>query len=314
MIWRRILSIIPLLLVVTFMVSLLSTFLPGNIAVTLAGPDADAERIAEVKEILRIDRSVWERWWDWTTDAVQGDLGRSFFSRRPVVDDIASRWPITASLVVGALLVAVVVGVPLGIIAGRNKGGWVDRGATLLATMGVSIPHFVIGIFLLVVFAIYLDLLPFADYSPVDKAGYLEWFKHLVIPVLALSGSMVAEVTRQLRSALADTLEQDYVRTARAKGLRERTIIMKHALRLAVLPTISVLAVQVTRLFGGAVVVELVFSMGGLGEYTVDAVFNQDFPVIQGIVPLAVLVAVFMSLLSDLAFLKLNPRLRAEGA
>ena len=314
MVLRRILSVIPILLIVTFLVALLSTFLPGDIATTLAGPDADSERIEEVREVLRIDRPVTERWWDWTTDAVQGDLGTSYFTRRTVTREIADRWSITGSLVLGAVIVSSLIGVPLGVLAGVYRGGVVDRAATLSATLGVSVPHFVIGIFGLVIFAKWLDWLPFANYAPVATNGYVGWAKHLAIPVFALSGSMIAELTRQLRSAVSEELESDYIRTARAKGLSERVVVLKHGLRLAVLPAISVLSVQITRLFGGAVIVEFVFSLGGLGQYTADAVLKQDFPVIQGIVPLAVIIAVTMSLLADLTFLKLNPRLRAEGA
>lgn len=314
MILRRVLSVIPILLIVTFLVALLSTFLPGDIAATLAGPDADSERIQEVREFLRIDRPVHERWWDWTTDAVRGDLGTSLFTRRTVTREIAERWSITGSLVLGAVLLSLLVGVPLGILAGRYRGGYIDRVATLSATLGVSVPHFVVGIFGLVVFARWLGWLPFANYAPVEDNGYVEWAKHLAIPVVAVSGSTIAELTRQLRSAVSEELESDYIRTARAKGLPERVVVLRHGLRLAVLPAVSVLSVQVTRLFGGAVIVEYVFRLGGIGAYTADAVLKQDFPVIQGIVPLAVLIAVSMSLLADLAFLKLNPRLRAEGA
>lgn len=313
MILRRILSVIPILLIVTFLVALLSAFLPGDIATTLAGPDADSARIEEVRETLRVDRPVYERWWDWSADAVRGDLGTSYFTRRSVTREIADRWSITGSLVLLSVLLSLLIGVPLGILAGRYRGSAIDRAATLSATLGVSVPHFVIGIFGLVIFAKWLDWLPYANYAPVAKNGYLEWAKHLVIPVVALSGSMIAELTRQLRSAVSEELESDYIRTARAKGLSERVVVFKHGLRLALLPAVSVLSVQITRLFGGAVIVEFVFSLGGLGQYTADAVLKQDFPVIQGIVPLAVVIAVFMSLLADLVFLKLNPRLRAEG-
>ena len=312
MILRRVLSIIPILIIVTFLVTSLTTFLPGDVASTLAGPTAGADRIAEVRDQLRLDDSVFERWWNWASDAIRGDLGTSFFSRRAVTRDISDRWTITASLVVGAALVAILIGVPLGIIAGYRKGGWVDRLATLIATIGVSIPHFVIGIFLLVMFAIWLDWLPFAGYSHPSEDGWAEWAKHLAIPVLALSAAMIAELARQIRSSLAETLEQDYIRTARAKGLPTSKVVLKHGLRLAILPAVSVMAVQLTRLFGGAVVIELVFNLGGLGSYMFDAILTQDIPVIQGLVPLAVVLAVTLGVVADLLFLVLYPALRKK--
>lgn len=312
MIWRRLLAIIPLVLVVSFLVFLLTVFLPGDEAVTLAGENASPERVEEVREALDLDDPLLERYVHWVGDAAQGDLGRSLFTKREVTAEIASRWVVTLQLVIGSLVLALLVGVPAGIIAGRTKGRLPDRLATLFASFGVAVPSFVVGLWLIVIFAAWLDLVPFAGYISFGESP-VEWGKRMILPMLALSGVMIAELTRQIRAGLVDTLETDYIRTARAKGLRERTVVNKHALRVAVSPALAVVSVNVARAFGGAVVIEQVFSLPGLGRMTVNAIIQRDLPILQGVIPLAVLVAVVMTLLSDVVNMKLNPRLRFES-
>lgn len=313
MIWRRVLSIIPLLLVVSFLVFALSAFLPGDAAVTLAGENASPERIEEIRTNLGLDKPLPVRYGEWLGSAVQGDLGRSLFTKRAVRTEITDRWLVTFQLVSGGVALSLLIGVPAGIIAGRSRGRWPDRIATLGATIGVAIPSFVIGLWLIVVLAIWLDLLPFAGYVPMSS-GLWEWGQRMLIPTIAISGVMTAELTRQIRGGLVETLESDFIRTARAKGLSEGLVVNKHALRMAASPAISVLSVQVARLFGGAVVVEKVFSLPGLGSLIVDSIIQRDLPILQGVIPLAVLIAVFMTLIGDLLQSALNPRVRLQGA
>jgi peptide/nickel transport system permease protein len=309
---RRLLSIIPLLIVVSFAVFCLELFLPGDPAANLAGESASQEQIEEIRQELELDKPLPERYWNWVTNAVQGDFGRSLYSNRSVSGEIAERWTVTATLVGGAILVAVVVGVPFGIVAGTKRGRWPDRLATVLSSLGVALPNFLLGILLILVFSIWLKLLPVAGYvSPGDDV--LDWARHLILPILAVSGLVMAELTRQLRSSMAETEEEDYTRTARAKGLPESTVVGKHSLRLAIVPAIAVLGVQAARLFGGAVIVEQIFSLPGLGQLTIDAILNRDLPVLQGIIPLAVVIAVVMTLLADLARIWLNPQLRRRA-
>jgi peptide/nickel transport system permease protein len=310
-IWRRVLSVVPLVVAASFLVFCLEVFLPGDPAVTLAGEGASPERIAQLRDDLDLDDPLLVRYGRWLGDAVQGDLGHSLFTRRPVGDEIVDRLGVTLSLVAGALVVAVVVGVPLGILAARRQG-WVDRSTTLGATLGVAVPHFVIGIVLIVVFALWLDWFPTSRYAPLGD-GVGEWLRHLALPVLALSAVVTAEVMRQLRSSLQQTLAEPYIVAARARGLPERSIVYRHALRVAASPVITVLSVQAARLFGAAVIVEQVFDLSGLGRLTVDAVLNRDLPVLQGVVPVAVVVAVLSALAADLAQMALNPRLRRVG-
>jgi peptide/nickel transport system permease protein len=311
-IWRRALAIVPIILIVSFLVFLLSAFLPGDEAVTLAGENAGPERVEEIRQALNLDEPLVTRWVHWVGDAAQGDLGRSLFTKREVTSEIGARWVVTLQLVLGSLFVALIIGVPAGIIAARNKGRFLDRAATLLASFGVAVPSFVVGLWLIIVFAAWLDVVPFAGYVPFGESP-LEWGKRMILPVLALSGVMIAELTRQIRSQLVDVLDSDYIRTARAKGLRERTVVNKHGMRVAASPALSVLSVHVARSFGGAVVVEHVFSLPGLGKLTVNAITQRDLPILQGVIPLAVLIAVVLTLLADIANVVLNPRLRLQS-
>ena len=311
MIARRMLAIVPIMLIVSFLVFLLAVFLPGDEAVTLAGENAGPARVQEVREALHLDKPLVSRYVTWVGDAVRGDLGRSLFTKREVVSEIASRWVVTLQLVLGSLLVSLLIGVPAGIIAARHRGRWLDRAATLVSSFGVAVPSFVVGLWLIVIFAAWLDVVPFAGYVAFGESP-VEWAKRMILPILALSGVMIAELMRQIRAALVDTLDTDYIRTARAKGLRERTVVNKHGMRVAASPALSVISVHVARAFGGAVVVEQVFSLPGLGKMTVNAITQRDLPILQGVIPLAVLIAIIMTLLADIANVVLNPRLRFQ--
>jgi peptide/nickel transport system permease protein len=307
---RRLLAIIPLVVAVSIVVFSLQLLLPGDPAVTLAGENPTQERVTEIRRSLGLDKPFVERYGDWAGDALQGDFGRSLYTNRPVSSEISTRWSVTAMLLGGALVLALLVGIPAGLLAGYHRGGWVDRLVTFLSSLGVALPDFLIGVFLVVVFSVWLDVVPIAGYTPVS-GGVGEWFRHMIIPWVALSAGMTAQVARQLRASVHEVLQEGYMRTARAMGLRRRTRVVKYTLRVAASPALSVLSVQAARLAGGAVLVESVFQLPGLGRLMVDAVQNRDLPVLQGIVPLAVVVAVVVTLLADLGQLLLNPRLRS---
>jgi len=312
MIVRRLLAIVPIMLAVTFLIFLLTAFLPGDEAVTLAGENASAERIVEVREALNLDRPIIPRYLDWIERAVQGDLGRSLFTNQNVVTEIAARWVITLQLVIGSLIFSLLIGIPIGMSAARFRGRWPDRVFTLMSSVGISIPSFVFGIYLMLIFSVWLGILPFAGYVPFSEDP-LQWAKQLVLPIAAMSGGMIAELSRQTRSALIDSLDSDYIRTARAKGMSETKIIGKHAMRVAVSPVLSIVSVHVARAFGGAIVIERIFALPGLGAMTVDAITQRDLPLLQGVIPLAVVVAMSVTLLSDIINFKINPRLQFDG-
>lgn len=306
MVLRRFLSIIPIVLAASFIVFCLEVFLPGDPAVSLAGPDASLDRIEQIRQSLQLDRPLIARYFDWLGDAVRGDLGTSLFTRRSVSDEILARWTVTGQLVTAALLLAIVVGVPLGMAAALRRGGIIDRLALVGAAVGAALPAFLLGIVLIVVFAVWLGWLPVAGFVPFGRSPF-DWARSLVLPAVALSGLVIAELTRQVRSALIEVMEQDFVRMARAKGLPERIVVLKHGMRLAAQTAVTVLGVQAARLFGGALIVEQVFSLPGLGRYTIDAISNRDLPVLQGVVPLMVVIAVVLSVVADLGQQALNP-------
>ena len=312
MIVRRLLALVPIMLAVTFLIFLLTAFLPGDEAVTLAGENASAERIVEVREALNLDRPIIPRYLDWVKGAAQGDLGRSLFTNQKVVTEIAARWIITLQLVIGSLIFSLLIGIPIGMTAARFRGRWPDRVFTLMSSVGISVPSFVFGIYLMLLFAVWLGILPFAGYIPFSEDP-LQWAKQLILLIAAMSSGMIAELSRQTRSALIDSLDSDYIRTARAKGLSETKIIGKHAMRVAVSPVLSIVSVHVARAFGGAIVIERIFALPGLGAMTVDAITQRDLPLLQGVIPLAVVVAMTVTLLSDIINFKINPRLQFEG-
>jgi peptide/nickel transport system permease protein len=306
---KRVLMIIPVLLVVTFGVFWLQTFLPGDEAATLAGESATPERIEEVRQQLRLDEPLFSRYGAWLGDAVQGDLGTSLFTRRAVGEEILSRWFVSLTLVGGAVLVSLVVSVPVALFVGRRPGSILDRIVSVICALAVAIPDFVLGMVLIVVLALNAQVFPLRGWVPPSES-LGESLRHLVLPVLALSAAMAAVITRQLRSNIADVMGEDFMRTARAKGLGSRAIMVRHALRAAAPTTVSILGVQVARLLGGVVVIETVFGIHGLGELTVTAIQQRDLPMIAGIVPVLVVIAIGANLLADVVNTRIDPRLR----
>ncbi len=313
MIWKRLVMVFPLLAVVSVGVFSLEELLPGDAAVSLAGEGASIERINEIRHSLHLDDSFGSRYIHWVSNALHGDFGTSLFTRRSVAEEITSRWTVTLTLVLGAVLLSLLISVPTAIFAGRREGGWFDRAVSFGSALGVAIPDFVLGIVLVIIFGIWLGWLPITGYVPISQS-FGGWLEHLILPVIALSAALSAVLTRQLRSNLASTLREDYMRTAYAKGLRERSVLLKHGLRAAAPPAVSILGVQIARLLGGVVVVESVFALPGLGQLTVNSIINRDLPVVQGVIPLMVLIAVLVNLAADLVNIGLSPRVRAALA
>lgn len=308
---RRLLLMIPLLFVVSIIVFGLTQLVPGDPAVTLAGETATPERIEEIRESLGLNDPLIVQYWNWVTGVLQGDLGTSLYSTQTVATFVKQALPATLSLAAIALTLVVLVGVPFGLIAGTRPGTLIDRILTGVAALGVAAPAYWVGIVLLIVFANNLGWFPPTQYVPISE-GIGTWLHHLILPAIALSLAGIVEVTRQLRSAMRETMLQDYVRTAKAKGLSSRKIIFKHALKNAAIPVVTVIGLQVNSLLGGAIAVELVFNLNGIGLTAVRAVQNRDIPVIQGIVLLSVVVVAFSNLIVDILYGRLNPKVRAS--
>lgn len=311
LIGRRLLLTIPLLFFVSLIVVGLVQLVPGDPAVTIAGENATPERIAEVRERLGTDDPVIEQYGRLMKGIVTGDLGKSLYSEQNVLDAMVTALPVTLSLAGLALLFVALFGIPFGLFAGTRPGSLTDRVISILVAMGVAAPGYWIGIIMIIVFGLNLKWFPTGIYVNLrdDPSG---WLYHLLMPAFALSLAGIVEVTRQLRSSMKETMLADFVRTARAKGLPARLVVMKHAFKNAAVPLVTVLGLQVNTLLGGAIALELVFGFSGVGALAVRAVSNQDIPVIQGIVLLSVIVVTISNLLVDLAYGWLNPKVRAQ--
>ena len=306
---KRLLALVPLLFVVSFVVYSLLLLVPGDPATTLAGDNPTAEQIAETRDRLGLDDPVLVQYGRWVTDAVQGDLGTSLYSTQSVTSSVMSRLPATLSLTFAAIAFAVLVSVPAGLLAARRPRGIMDRLTSIGSSIGVALPSFWVGLVLIVVFTIQFDLLPPVGYVGLSESP-LEWLSHIVLPAVALGSVAAAETTRQLRGAMIDVLRTDYVRTATAAGLRQRTVMLRMALKNAASPVLTVIGLQVTFLLGGSAIVERMFNIPGLGSLAIDAVLSRDLPVIQGVVIVAVVVSVLVNLVVDIAYGVLNPKVR----
>jgi peptide/nickel transport system permease protein len=305
----RVLTTLPVLVFVTFVAFGLILLIPGDPAATIAGPEATAEQVEAVRERLGLDRPLLARYWDWVTGALGGDLGTSLFTSRAVATSIADALPVTLALTGTALLISLLIAVPTAIVSALRRGTWIDRVATVGSSMGIALPSFWLGLVFVLVFSLALGWLPATGYVPLDE-NPAAWLRHIFLPALTLGIAAAAESARQLRGSIIGVLQQDYVRTARAKGLRERMVIGKHVLKNASVPLVTVLGLQITTLLSGAVLVEQVFGVPGIGQVIITAVTTRDIPVIQGIVLVAVAVAVASNLLVDLTYGYLNPKVR----
>jgi peptide/nickel transport system permease protein len=306
---RRVLMIIPLLLLVSLGVFALVLMIPGDPAITIAGENATEEQIEATRERLGLDDPVIVQYASWAGGALQGDLGTSLFSNESVSGAILTRFPVTLALTAAAMLVALAIAVPAGIVAAVYRGRWPDRAATLFASVGISLPNFWVGILLIIVFALMFPIFPAVGYTPISE-GVGPWAHGLVLPGVTLGTAVAAEITRQLRGSLYDVMQQDYIRTARANGLRGTAVIAKHGLKNAAVPVVTVIGFQLGFLLGGSVIVERVFGLPGLGDLAIRAVLQRDIPMIQGIVVVTAVVVMLVNLAVDLSYGYLNPKVR----
>ncbi|MQA96937.1 MAG: ABC transporter permease subunit [Streptosporangiales bacterium] len=306
---RRLLTAVPLLALIGFGAFMLTFMIPGDVAATIAGESATPQRIEEVRRQLGLDDSALTQFGRWAGGVLQGDLGTSMIHRIAVTQMIGERLGVTVSLVAFGLLIAVLVGVPAGLVAGLRPGRWTDRLVTVLTTLGLAVPAFWLATILIIVFAINLGMLPATGFVPITE-NPLRWLESMILPGLAIGAASAADVARQSRSAVAETVGRDHVRTSRAMGLRPRSVVGRHVLKNSGIPIVTVASLQVERLLGAAVVVELMFAMPGLGQLTVSAVRARDIPTIQGVVLTIAVVVILVNLLVDLSYAWFNPRLR----
>jgi peptide/nickel transport system permease protein len=310
---RRILAVLPVLFVVSLVVFLILRLAPGDPAAVIAGNSATNEDIAKIQVQLGLDRSIPVQYGIWMGNVFQGDLGFSYYLNKPVTELIAQRVEPTLSLAFGTVILAILIAVPLGTLAAWRMGGWLDRLLSGFSVAGFSVPVFVIGYLLIYLFAIRLEWLPVQGYKSLSgpsAAGPWAWMRQLILPWMTLAMIYVALIARVTRASVSEALTEDYIRTARAKGITESAVLLRHALANAAVPIVTVVGIGIALLIGGVVVTETVYAIPGLGSLTVDAVLNRDFPVIQGLVLLFSVSYVLINLMVDLSYLVLDPRIR----
>ncbi|WP_186629680.1 ABC transporter permease [Rhodococcus sp. BP22] len=307
---RRLLAAVPLLLIVPFLIFVLIDLTPGDPAVVLAGENPTPERLAAIRENLRLDDNVFVRYVDWVGGVLHGDLGMSFLSNQSVTELISRRMATTMSLVLFAMVIAILVGGLLGIVAAIRPGGVIDRAVNVVASIAIAIPAFWFGLVLVSLFAVSNQIFPAFGYVPLSE-GVVPWLQHLVLPGIALALLPAAEVTLQLRSALGKVLESDYILNAEARGLSKTSVMFKHALKNACIPVVTVLGFRVSEVLGGAVTIEIIYGMPGLGSLAVDSVQNHDIPVLLGFVLFTTIVVVLVNLLVDISYGYFNPKVRS---
>ena len=310
---QRMLALIPVLFTVAIIVFLILRLTPGDPAAVIAGNNATNEDIDRIREQLGLTKPLLTQFMIWLSGVLQGDLGYSFYLGKPVTELIAQRIEPTLSLAAGTMVLAVLVSVPLGTLAAWRMGGWLDRMLSGFAVAGFSVPVFVIGYVLIYIFAIQLQWLPVQGYRRLFgefSQGAGAWAYQLVLPWLSLATIYVALIARVTRASVSEALTEDYIRTARAKGLTEQVVLLRHALANAAVPIVTVIGIGIALLIGGVVVTETVYAIPGLGSLTVDAVLNRDFPVIQGVVLFFSVLYVLINLCVDLSYLWLDPRIR----
>ena len=306
---RRLALVVPTLFFVSVLIFGLQQLLPGDPALALAGEERDPAVIAFLREKYHLDEPLPVRYALWIEGVMRGELGESIRIKRPVLDLVLEKLPVTGELALFAMLFAVLIGVPAGILAAVKNNTAVDYGATMAALWGLSIPNFWLGILLILLFSVELGWLPAAGFVGPGES-LRQNLLTLLMPAFVLGNALAAALMRHTRSGMLQVLSADYVRTARAKGLSERRVVLRHALRNALVPVITLGALEFGGLMSGAVLTEQVFTIPGFGKLIVDAVFNRDYAVVQGVVLCTALAYILLNLLADVAYVLVNPRLR----
>jgi peptide/nickel transport system permease protein len=306
---KRLAQIVPTLVFVSMLIFCLQQLLPGDPAKILAGEEQDPNVIAHLRVKLHLDEPLPIRYAYWIGGVFKGDLGESLRTQQPVLELVLQKLPVTIQLAAMAFAIALLIGIPTGIVAAVGRGTWWDSAANAIALWGISTPNFWLGILLILLFSVQLGWLP--------ASGYVSPFEDLranlasmIMPSFVLGNALAAVLMRHTRSAMLQVLSSDYVRTARAKGLNERSVVLKHALRNALTPVITLGALELGTLLSGAVLTEQVFTIPGFGKLIVDSVFNRDYAVVQGVVLVTATVYITLNLLADVAYVLVNPRLR----
>lgn len=305
---RRLVLTIPVLLGASAIVFFLIYLVPGSPEAVLGGPDASAEDLAAIRERLQLDRPVYVQYVSYLGNVIQGDLGQSYYYKRSVTSLMVDALPATFELAVVAFCLSLVIAIPLGVFAAVKRNSWLDHISMTISVIGVSIPVFWLAIMLIYLFAVKLNWLPASG-----RGGPLwtwDGLSHILLPAISLSAMTMASVSRLTRSSMLEILHDDYIRTARAKGLGERAVLLSHALRSALIPVITIIGLQIAGLLSGSFITEIVFAWPGIGRLSVDAMFRRDYPLVQGTLLLVVVIFILVNLLVDILYSLIDPRIR----
>jgi len=308
---RRLVVLVPTLFFVSVLIFSLQKLLPGDAALALAGEEHDPAAVAAIRAKYHLDRPAPVQYAIWMAKVLRGDLGESLRNRIPVTELLAAKLPVTVELAIGSMLIALAIGIPAGVISAARRGTAIDATANLIALSGLSVPHFWLGIMLILLFAVRLGWLPASGYvAPWEDLG--RNLTTILLPCIVLGTGVGGVMMRHTRGAMLETMSADYVRTARAKSVPERLVVLKHALRNALIPVITLGAIEFGRLLGGAVLTEQIFAIPGFGKMLVDGVFNRDYAVVQGVVLVSAGIYVLLNLMADVLYFLANPRLRGS--
>lgn len=310
---RRLLQMLPVLFFVTLIIFVLINLIPGDAARLFLGEEAAPDAIAALRHEMGLDRPLYVQYVRWVGRMARGDFGYSFKDHRPVLQTLLEKLPVTAELTAGALLIAWVVAIPAGVLAAWRQRTAVDYGASAVALGGLSIPNFWLGIMLIYLFAVHLRWLPASGFVPITES-FGRNLRALAMPAFNLGIVLAAVVMRQLRSSMLEVMSADFVRTARAKGLAQAVVLVRHALRNAVIPVITVMGIQLGTLLGGAIITETIFAVPGLGQLAVNSIYSRDYPMLEGVVIASAVAILMVNLLVDVVYSLIDPRIKLAGS
>lgn len=306
---KRFIQLVPVLFGVSVITFLFLHLSPGGPAYSILGAEATPERVADIRNEYGLNQPLYQQYLQWIIGVLQLDFGESIIESVPVKELLAQRLPISVSLAAGALIVSLGISIPAGIISAVNRDAWPDTAARIFAFWGVSMPNFWLGILLILFVSVRWGILPIYGYVNPSES-IVGWIRHLILPSITLGTALAAIVTRITRSSMLETLDENYLKTARAKGVSERGVIAKHALRNALIPVTTIVGLQLGFLLGGSVIIEVVFALPGMGQLIVDSIFSRDFPVVQGAVLVYAGIFVLVNFIVDLLYATIDPRIR----
>ncbi|MDQ0154022.1 ABC transporter permease [Robertmurraya andreesenii] len=308
---KRVLSLIPVLFVVSVAIFLIVHITPGEPAAVILGLEATEDQVQELREEMGLNLPIYEQYFNWVTDVIHGDLGNSYFMKEPVTEAIMKHLEPTLSLAILGEIVALILAIPVGIIAAYRRGSAIDQSLMVISLLGMAVPSFLLGLLLMLLVGVHLQWLPVAGYEPIQE-GLWEHIKYLILPAISLGAIQAALVAKMTRSSMLEVLNTNFIKTARSKGVKEYKVVIKHALRNAFLPILTVIGQSFGTLVTGAVVVETIFNLPGIGQLIINSIERRDFAVIQGVVLFVTLVYVLINLIVDLLYGVIDPRVRLE--